>query len=290
MDEKVYGWWLPPDISTHGAKIDQLMLVVHWFMLLLFVGWGTFFVYCLIKYRHRPGRTAMYAPIAAVATKYLEGGIVVVEVFLLFGLSTPVWLAYKNSPPDDSKALHVKIVAEQFAWNFQYPGKDKKFGRTDVGLISGDNPLGLDPEDKDGKDDIITVNQLHVPVHTPIVVEVSSKDVIHSFNIPVLRVKQDTIPGQRIPVWFEATQTGHFELACAQLCGLGHYRMRADVLIDSPEDYAKWESENLPPAQEAPAAAAPETPPAGNTPGPSSRPQDHGPEQPESPPLKNEQK
>jgi cytochrome c oxidase subunit 2 len=262
MDEKIYGWWLPPDVSVHGAKIDQLISVLHWFMLLLFVGWGIFFVWCLFRFRARPGHTALYAPVKAMATKYIEAAVVVVEVFLLFGLSTPVWLAYKNNVPEDAKALHVKIVAEQFAWNFQYPGKDGKFGKSDPALISGDNPLGIDPEDADGKDDITSVNQLHVPVHTPVVVELSSKDVIHSFNIPVLRVKQDTIPGQKIPIWFEATQTGHFELACAQLCGLGHYRMRADVLIDSPEDFDKWQAENAPPPQEPPAAAAPDNQPA----------------------------
>jgi cytochrome c oxidase subunit 2 len=257
MDEKVYGWWLPPDISVHGAKIDQLMSVLHWFMLLLFVGWGAFFVYCLFKYRARPGHAAIYAPVQAIATKYIEGFVVVVEVFLLFALSTPVWFAYKNHPPDEKDAVHVRVVAEQFAWNFQYPGKDGKFGRTDISLLGGDNPIGLDPEDKDGKDDLVTVNQLHLPVHKPLFLELSSKDVIHSFNIPVLRVKQDMIPGQKIPIWFEATQPGHFEIACAQLCGLGHYRMRADVLIDTPEDYAKWEAENAPPPQEAPAAAGP---------------------------------
>ena len=262
MDEKVYGWWLPPDISVHGAKIDQLISVLHWFMLLLFVGWGIFFVWCLIRFRARPGHTALYTPVKAIATKYIEAFVVVVEVFLLFGLSTPVWLAYKNNVPDDAKALHVKVVAEQFAWNFHYPGKDGKFGKTDPSLIGGDNPLGLDPEDAAGKDDLTTVNQLHVPVHRPVIVEVSSKDVIHSFNIPVLRVKQDTIPGQVIPIWFEATQTGHFELACAQLCGLGHYRMRADVLVDSPEDYAKWEADNAPPPAEPAAAAAPDNQPA----------------------------
>ena len=262
MDEKVYGWWLPPDISVHGAKIDQLISVLHWFMLLLFIGWGAFFIYCLVRFRARPGHTAMYTPIKAIATKYIEGFVVVVEVFLLFGLSTPVWLAYKNNMPDASKALHVKVVAEQFAWNFHYPGKDGKFGKTSESLIGGDNPLGLDPEDAPGKDDLTTVNQLHVPVHKPVIMEVSSKDVIHSFNIPVLRVKQDTIPGQLIPIWFEATQTGHFELACAQLCGLGHYRMRADVLVDSPEDYAKWEADNAPPPAEPAAAAAPDNQPA----------------------------
>src|SRR5439155_10819608 len=121
MDEKVYGWWLPPDISTHGAKIDQLISVLHWFMLLLFVGWGAFFVYCLIKYRARDGHTAIYAPVKAIATKYIEAAVVVVEVFLLFALSTPVWLAYKNQPPDESKALHINLVAEQFDCNMLYP-------------------------------------------------------------------------------------------------------------------------------------------------------------------------
>lgn len=270
MDEKVYGWWLPPDVSVHGAKIDQLITVLHWFMLLLFIGWGAFFVYCLVKYRAREGHKALYAPVAAIATKYIEVAVVVVEVFLLFGLSTPVWLAYKNNPPADKDALHIRVVAEQFAWNFHYAGKDGKFGASKPELIGGDNPLGIDPDDKDAKDDITTVNQMHLPVHKPIYVEVSSKDVIHSFNIPVLRVKQDTIPGQKIPIWFEATTPGHYEIACAQLCGLGHYRMRADVLVDTPEDYARWEAENAPPPQEAPAAAAPDatTAPAETTPAP----------------------
>src|SRR6267154_1254486 len=193
MDETKYGFWFPPDVSTHGVQIDQLIDIVHWFMLILFVGWGIFFVYCLIKYRARPGHAAAYLPPKAQFTKVIEGAVIVVEVLLLFGFSTPVWFKYKNHPPAE---------------------KD-------------------------------------------VIVQISSKDVIHSFNIPVLRVKQDAVPGARIPIWFKATQPGHFELACAQLCGLGHYRMRADVLIDTPEDYAKWQAENAPPAQEAPTSAAP---------------------------------
>jgi len=177
-------------------------------------------------------------------------------VFLLFGLSTPVWFKYKGRPASEKDAVVVQLVAEQFAWNFHYAGKDGKFGKSSAATMSGDNPLGLDPDDPAGKDDITTVNQFHVPVNKDVIVELSSKDVIHSFNIPVLRVKQDAIPGTRIPVWFRATQPGHFELACAQLCGLGHYRMRADVLIDNPEDYAKWEKENAPtPAEDQPPTA-----------------------------------
>jgi cytochrome c oxidase subunit 2 len=252
MDDSKYGFWLPMDVSTHGAQIDQLIAIVHWFMLLLFVGWGAFFVYCLIKFRARPGRIAIYNPPKALFTKWIEAGVIVFEVLVLFGFSTPVWFRYKNHPPTEKDSLVVKLVSEQFAWNFHYAGKDGKFGKQTESLMSGDNPVGMDPDDPDGKDDIVTVNQFHIPVNKQVIVQISSKDVIHSFNIPVLRVKQDAIPGSRIPVWFQATQTGHFELACAQLCGLGHYRMRADVLIDSPEDYAKWEKENTAQQEAAP--------------------------------------
>ena len=262
MDEKIYGYWLPPDLSKHGAQIDSLIAVVHWFMLLLFAGWGIYFIWVLFKFRARPGHTASYKPVKAVFSKYIEAGVVVFEAFLLFGLSSPIWANYKNSPPKESESLNVRVIAEQFAWNFHYAGPDGKFGRTAPEFVAADNLIGLDPNDPAGKDDVITTNEFHMPVNKPVITTLSSKDVIHSWNIPVLRVKQDTIPGQRIPIWFEATQTGHFELACAQLCGLGHYRMRADVLIDSPEDYAKWEADNTPPPAEAPAAQAPTDTPA----------------------------
>ena len=159
MDETKYGFWLPVDVSSHGAQIDNLMAVVHWFMLLLFVGWGIFFVYCLVKFRARPGHVATYNPVKAVFTKYIEAAVVVVEVFLLFGLSTPVWFKYKGRPASEKDAVVVQLVAEQFAWNFHYAGKDGKFGKSSTATMSGDNPLGLDPDDPAGKDDITTVNQ-----------------------------------------------------------------------------------------------------------------------------------
>src|SRR5262249_4993416 len=194
MDETKYGFWFPQDVSVHGRQIDQLIDIVHWFMLILFVGWGIFFVYCLIKYRARPGHAATYLPPKAQFTKVIETAVIVIEVALLFGFSTPVWFRYKNHPPAEKDALVVKLVAEQFAWNFHYSGKDGKFGKTSEASMSGDNPLGMDPDDPDGKDDIVTVNQFHVPVGKDVIVQISSKDVIHSFNIPVLRVKQDAVP------------------------------------------------------------------------------------------------
>src|SRR5205823_3225587 len=126
---------------------------------ILLVGWGIFFAYCLIKYRARPGHAATYLPPKAQFTKVIEVAVIVVEVLLLFGFSTPVWFRYKNHPPPEKDALIVKLVAEQFAWNFQYSGKDGKFGKTSEANISGDNPVGMDADDADGKDDIVTVNQ-----------------------------------------------------------------------------------------------------------------------------------
>ncbi len=262
MDDKIYGYWLPVDVSKHGGGIDGLISVVHWFMLLLFVGWGIYFIWVLMKFRARPGHTALYQPVKASFSKYIEAGVVVFEAFLLFGLSAPIWAKYKNDPPKESEAVNVRIIAEQFAWNVVYPGKDGKFGRTAPEFVAADNLIGLDPNDPDGKDDVVMVNQLHVPVNKPVITTVSSKDVIHSWNIPVLRVKQDTIPGARIPVWFEAKETGHFEIACAQLCGLGHYRMRGDVIIESQADFDKFLAENAPaaPTAQAPAPTAPAQP------------------------------
>jgi cytochrome c oxidase subunit 2 len=258
MDETHYGYWLPPDLSKHGGQIDSLISTVHWFMLVLFVGWGIFFLWCLFKFRARPGHKAVYAPVKAAFSKYIEVGVVVFEAILLFGLSAPVWAKYKNQPPKESEAVNVRVVAEQFAWNFHYPGKDGKFGRTAPEFVAPDNLIGLDPNDPDGKDDVVTVNEFHMPVNKPVITSVSSKDVIHSWNIPLLRVKQDTIPGARIPVWFEATKPAKIEIACAQLCGLGHFRMRGEVTIETQEEFEKFLQERgpQPPAQAAQQPAA----------------------------------
>jgi cytochrome c oxidase subunit 2 len=235
--DKYYGWWLPIDISTHGASIDRLIIVVHIFMLILFIGWSSFFLYTLFRFRSRGGRKAETHPTHFKIPTYLEVGVAVFEIFLLAAFSFPIWNQYRQQPPDESKALHVRIVAEQFAWNVHYSGKDRIFGRTDPTLVSSSNPVGLDRDNPAAKDDIVTINQFHIPVNTPVIVTLTSKDVIHGFFLPVMRVKYDVIPGQSYPVWFEATRTGEFEIACAQLCGLGHYRMKGYFVVDTPEKF-----------------------------------------------------
>jgi cytochrome c oxidase subunit 2 len=141
----------------------------------------------------------------------------------------------------------VHVVAEQFAWNVHYPGPDGVFGAREIALVDPvTNPLGLKTDDPAARDDIVTMNELHLPVDRPAIVHLTSKDVIHSFALPVMRVKQDVIPGLSIPVWFVPTQTGEYEIACAQLCGIGHYRMRGYLTIHTAEEYAAWLAQAAP--------------------------------------------
>ena len=240
MTPKYYGWWLPADISTHGATIDQLIIVIHVFMVILFVGWFTFFIFLLFRFRHRDGHKAEHHTEHFKLPTYLEVGVAIFEVILLTAFSFPIWHQYRQEPPDESRALHVHVVAEQFAWNIHYPGPDAKFGRRDAKLVTSDNPIGLDTKDPAAKDDATTINQLHIPIHTPVIVDMMSKDVIHSFFLPLMRIKQDVIPGQSIPVWFEAKEAGDFEIACAQLCGLGHYRMKGYFVVETKDKFDAW--------------------------------------------------
>jgi len=236
--EKYLG--LPFDASAQGPQIDSLIGIVHWLMLALFVGWGAFFVYTLIRFRRKAHPKADYHGVKTHTSSYLEVGIALIEAVLLIGFSIPFWARKVSAFPAEKDAVVVHVVAEQFSWNIHYPGPDGVFGRTSPDLIAPDNPLGLDRTDPYAKDDITTVNQLNLPVDKPVIVHLSSKDVIHSFNLPVMRVKQDAVPGLNIPVWFTPVDTGHFEIACAQLCGLGHYRMRGYLTIQTPEDYKAW--------------------------------------------------
>ncbi|MBI3765087.1 MAG: hypothetical protein HY277_01120 [Ignavibacteriales bacterium] len=198
---------LPPDGSAHGPAIDHLIGLVHWLMLVLFVGWGAFYIFTLIRFRKSRNPKANYAGVKSHFSNYLEVGVLVIEVLLLVGFSIPLWSKRVDQFPPEKDATVVKVVAEQFAWNIHYPGPDGKFGKTSPNLIDADNPLGLDRNDPDAKDDITSANNLNLPVDKPVIVYLSTKDVIHSFNLPAYRVKQDVIPGMSIPLWFTPTKT-----------------------------------------------------------------------------------
>lgn len=238
---------LPELASAHGHKIDFMIYVIHLLMLVLFVGWGIYFVYVLIRFNKRANPKASYEGMHSPIATFVEVGVAVFEGVLLVGLSIPFWAQQVDALPDRPDTLEVRVVAEQFAWNIHYPGADGKFGRTDIKFFDAQtNPLGLDPNDPNGKDDVITINQFHVPIGRPVLVRLSSKDVVHSFFVPAMRVKQDAIPGMSIPVWFVPTKLGQYDIACAQLCGLGHYRMKGYLTVETESEFEQWLASQTP--------------------------------------------
>ena len=231
---------LPAAGSAHAADVDRTMVLVHGLMFVLFAGWSIFFVHVLIRFRRKANPVASFGGLRGRWSTWIEGGVLAAEVALLAFFSIPVWSARVDAFPSEGESTVVRVVAEQFAWNVHYPGADGRFGRTDLSLLGPANPLGLDRNDPAAKDDVTTINQLNLPVNRPAIVHLSSKDMVHSFALPQMRVKQDAVPGIPQPVWFTPTQTGRWEIACSQLCGLGHYRMRGFYTIQTQSEYEAW--------------------------------------------------
>ena len=245
--------------STQGPAIDNIISLVHWLMLILFVGWGIYFIYTLIRFRASKQPKADYQGVKNHYSTYAEVGVALIEVALLIGFAFPIWASRVNDVPNSLDSIQIRVVGQQFAWNIHYPGPDNIFGTTKVELVDeAENPIGLDRSDENAKDDVVTINQLHIPVNRPINVLLSTKDVIHNFKLPEFRVSQDAISGMEIPVWFKATMTTEefletakgtaregmgFEIACAQLCGLGHYRMKGYLTVHDDKGYGEWMDE-----------------------------------------------
>ena len=245
--------FFPPGASEHAASIDRMVDWVHVLMLVLFIGWSAFFIYALFRFRQRRNPKADYVGVKSKANTYLEVGVAVAEAILLVGFAIPLWAERINDVPPPEESTVVRVMAQQFAWNVWYPGADGAFGAQDIELMNDEtNPLGLDRSDEAAKDDIWTINQLRLPVSKPAVIHLSSKDVIHSFNLPNMRIKQDVVPGMSIPVWFQPTITTNemreklgnpdyqYEIACAQLCGNSHYSMRGFLTIMTQEEFDAW--------------------------------------------------
>ena len=235
--------YLPPVVSEHGSALDQLLFYIHVLMVLLFVGWGIFFAYTLIRFRKARQPKADPVGVRSHLSTYLEGVVVVVEAALLFAIAVPLWAraASANNYPDEKKAVVVRVIGRQFNWLAHYPGPDGEFGRGDVKLLSATNPLGRDLEDPKGKDDIIAEgSEVVLPINKPAIVHVGSLDVIHNFAVKPLRVSMDAIPGLRLPTWFTPTHLGTYQITCGQLCGSGHSGMRGTVKIVEQAEFDAW--------------------------------------------------
>ncbi len=264
----------PPNASEHGFEVDHIIEFSHWFMAALFFGWSAYFIYVLIRFSRRKNPVADHEGVKSGISTHLEFSVVLIDAVLLIGFAIPLWAKRVNQFPDTKDAVLVHAVGQQFNWNFHMPGPDGQFGRREIGLVSNSNPLGLDPNDIAGKDDLIVTGELHLPVNQPVIIEVSSKDVIHNFALPHMRIAQDAIPGSVIPMWFKPIKPGTYEIVCGQLCGLGHYGMKGTVVVDTPADYQAWLKERLElsgnqaPVEAPPATARPPGEPViGPTPG-----------------------
>jgi cytochrome c oxidase subunit 2 len=244
--DKILG--LPVLASEHGRQVDDLIIYVHWLMIALFVGWLAYFAYALLRFRRSRSPKADYFGVRGHSSNYIECAVALVEMALLVGIAVPYWARAVDKFPPQEDSTVVQVVAQQFAWNVRYPGKDGKFGRQDMHWVTADNSFGVDPNDAAGKDDVQVLNEIHVPLvknpdgkNRPVMVFISSKDVVHSFKIIALRVTQDAIPGLRVPTWFRPTQEGRYQINCAQLCGNGHSSMsQGFVVVEGPDAYEKW--------------------------------------------------
>lgn len=237
--EKLLG--LPPLAAETGKGVDNLIIWIHWLMIALFVGWLAYFVYALWRFRRSRQPRADHIGVRSHASSYIELAVAGVEAVLLIFVAVPLWAKAVDKLPKESEATVIQVVAQQFAWNARYAGRDGVFGKQDMRLVSSDNSFGAVPDDPHGQDDVQVMNELHVPVNKPVICYISSKDVIHSFKVIAFRVTQDAIPGMRIPIWFKPTQEGRYQINCAQLCGNGHTSMSAGfVVVESQEAYDTW--------------------------------------------------
>ncbi len=262
---------MPPNASEHGYQIDHIIEFSHWFMGVLFVGWSVFFIYVLLRFRRSKHPVADHEGVKSAISTHLEFAVVLIEAVLLIGFAVPLWAKRVNQFPADKDAIIAHAVGQQFNWNFHLPGPDGVFGRRDVALVTTSNQLGIDYSDPAAKDDLVVTGTLHVPKDHPVIIELSSKDVIHNFALPSMRIAQDAIPGELIPMWFKPVKTGEFEVVCGQLCGLGHYSMKATLVVDEPAEYQAWLKEqaslNAPATAPPPEQRPPGEPPVGPTPG-----------------------
>jgi cytochrome c oxidase subunit 2 len=238
---------LPALASSNGKAVDDLIVYVHWLMLVLLVGWSLYFGYVLWRFNVKRSPKADYDGSKSHLPKYTEIGVVVVEAVLLLGIAVPLWGKNVEQFPQPADATVIAIMAQQFAWNALYPNPnlqgDEKghFGRRDMSLISNDNVFGVDSTDPLNKGTVQVLNEIHVPVGKPVLIYLSSKDVIHSLKIVAMRLTQDAIPGLRIPCTFTPTQMGRYQIECAQLCGNGHAAMSGGfIVVQSQTDFDAW--------------------------------------------------
>ena len=228
-------WWTP--IASNWEYIDDTIIITFWITGAVFVAIMAFMIYCVYRFRYQEGRRAEYEPENAK----LEWWLTIVTSVGVAGMLIPglfVWNQFVSVPEG---AAEVEVLGAQWQWGFRYPGKDGVMGTSNVRLISDDNPFGLDPNDPNGRDDIlIDGDALHLPIGGPVKMLLRSIDVLHDFYVPQFRAKMDMVPGTVTYFWLTPTRSGTFDILCFELCGVGHYTMRGKVVVEEKAAFEAW--------------------------------------------------
>jgi cytochrome c oxidase subunit 2 len=232
-------YWAPEAATVGAKRVDSLLNFIFYLTATVFVLTQSVYIYYLVKYRKRPGSKAYYSH----GNNKLEVIWTAVPTAIFLGLviySNRLWGELHSPAPED--AVKVDVVSYQFGWDFRYAGADGQLGQIDVHDYSPVNRFGLVAEDPAGDDDFASAEMV-IPVNRPVHIYLNSRDVIHSFYVPAFRLYQAAVPGRTISwVWFEPTRTGTYELACNQICGTGHYNMKAPIRVVSEEEFEKWQA------------------------------------------------
>jgi cytochrome c oxidase subunit 2 len=229
-------WWLTP-IASNWRYIDDTILITFWITGIVFSAVILFMAFCVARFRHKSGRKASFEP----ENRKLEGGLAVVTAVGVAAMLAPglfAWSQFVTVPKDVSE---LEVVGQQWQWSFRLPGKDGRLGMSDARNVSAENPLGLDPNDSGGQDDlVIEGGEVHLLLGKPIKMLLRSLDAVHDFYVPEFRAKMDMIPGLVSYFWFTPTRTGTFDILCFELCGVGHPYMRGKVVVEKADDYQAW--------------------------------------------------
>jgi cytochrome c oxidase subunit 2 len=228
-------WWTP--IASNWGYVDDTIIITFWITGVVFIGIIVFMAYCVFRYRHQEGRRAAYEP----ENKKMEWWLTGLTTVGVAGMLTPglfVWDQFVTVPKD---ATEFEVLGQQWQFSFRLPGKDGVLGTSDSRKISSGNPFGLDPDDPNGRDDVLVDGgELHLPLGKPVKVLLRSIDVLHDYYVPEFRAKMDMVPGMVTYFWFTPTRTGTFDVLCFELCGIGHYGMRAKVVVEEQSSYQAW--------------------------------------------------
>ena len=229
-------WWMTP-IASNWRYIDTTIDITFWITGTVFAAVVLFMAYCVFRFRHREGRRAQYDP----ENRKLESWLAVVTAFGVGAMLAPglfVWSQFVTVPADASE---IEVVGQQWQWSYRIPGKNGRLGMSGIHYVSPENPMGVNPRDPHGQDNILVIgDDLHLPVGRPVKVLLRSIDVVHDFYVPEFRAKMDLMPGLVSYFWFTPTRVGTFEILCAGFCGVGHPQMRGNIVIEPDADYRAW--------------------------------------------------